>query len=250
MCTGDPTLPKKVRHLPARRSRRAIRFRSERVLCCQPACRFSPSLLPRARLPNAVLLFLLLAQVNSAKCLAVATLIFGIFSLLGLVFPPFFPGLGGLLAVIGCSILVCGCGDVRKPFSHVTCAVLCVIAAVLHFIALIVYVALFVGFIDNVNAQQQQQQNDFSKDSDNNDEEVPIGAYAFAAAFLTWPVLAVNLVCTILEICQAVLCMQARAALKNRLETPSVSLYSDPRSRRGACNEGAGLNYTRQITSG
>merc|ERR1712167_29661 len=70
------------------------------------------------------------AVVKKANCLAVATLIFGLASLIGIIFYPFVGGVGGILTVIGTSIVICCQGD--KPNGHMACAVLCILGGLCH----------------------------------------------------------------------------------------------------------------------
>lgn len=176
---------------------------------------------PARFIANVVHPCVLLAQVNFAKSLAVATLILGVISLCGFALWPYFPAIGGLLAVLGCSFIICGEG--RNPRSHAICAVLCTFAAAAHLIGLIMWVYYFVVFVNAVD--------------DENDEEVSTAIVAYWIGIILWPVIAVSLVCFILETFQVVNCIQARTALMNRTEMSSVGVYngqSNPLQNPGA----------------
>jgi hypothetical protein len=163
----------------------------------------------------------LVAQVNFAKSLAVATLILGVISLCGFAMWPYFPAIGGLLAVIGCSFIICGEG--RSPRSHAICVVLCTFAAIAHLIGLGMWLYYYVVIVRAVD------------ESNEGDESIVIVAY-WIGIFL-WPVIAVSLVCFILEVCQAVNCVKARNALMNQTGMYSVGVSngrSDPRQNPGA----------------
>jgi hypothetical protein len=152
----------------------------------------------------------LLAQANFAKSLAIATLILGVISLCGFALWPYFPAIGGLLAVVGCSFMTCG--DARNPRSHAACGVLCGIAALTHLTGLIMWLYYFIVIVNAVGAESE--------------EEVSTAVVAYWIGIVLWPVIAVSLVCFILEVCQTVTCMQARKALLNRTEMSSVGVYN------------------------
>jgi len=70
------------------------------------------------------------AIVKKANCLAIITFIFGLITMIGIVFYPFIGGVGGIFTVVGTSIVMCCQGD--KSAGHLVCAVLCILGAVCH----------------------------------------------------------------------------------------------------------------------
>ena len=113
-----------------------------------------------------------------------------------------FSGLGGLLSLIGTSIILCCAGN--KQGGHVACAVLCLVAACLHAVGVGLLIWVYITFMSAVS------------DVGSGPIEENFIATSFLAGFiniLIWPAMIAQLIALILEIIQVVFCLRARKAL-------------------------------------
>lgn len=128
---------------------------------------------------------------------------FAIISCISFVIPTYwFPGLGGLLSLIGTSTILCCAGN--KQGGHVACAVLCIVAACLHAVGVGLLIWIYITFMSAVS------------DVGSGPVEASAIATSFAAGFvniLIWPAMIVQIIALILEIIQVVFCFRARKAL-------------------------------------
>ena len=88
------------------------------------------------------------------KGVAIAVLVFGVISCLGFLVPgEWWGGLGGVLAVIGASVLLCctGSGASASAGSHIGAGVLIASAAIVHAVAVIVYIVFWANVVNAVN---------------------------------------------------------------------------------------------------
>ena len=140
---------------------------------------------------------ILLTQVRKAKSVAIATLIFAILSLLGFLVPFYFPGSGGLLSIIGTSIILC-CAS-NGAGGYMACAVLSIISAVIHLFGCALYVWYYVTVVVAFSG---------------------VGVGAAVAAWLApifIPIMIITGVAGVLEIILAVYCCKAHSALQTVL---------------------------------
>lgn len=133
-------------------------------------------------------------QVNRARSLAGATLAFAIVSCIGFVIPAYwFPGLGGLLGIIGTSLILCCASE--SLGCHIACATSCALAAALHAAG----VGLYIWFYTAVVAAAS-------------DVDGPVVTAAYIGV-LVWPAVILNAISLVLEVAQVVLCVKASAAI-------------------------------------
>jgi len=139
-------------------------------------------------------------QVNKARSLAVATLVFAIISCIGFAVPSYwFPCIGGVLATIGCSIILCG--NYKSKGHHLACGILNILAALFHAAGIGIYVWFYASIVLLI-------------DSSATDEAAGSAVIiAFFITWLIWPVMVLVVVAFILEVIQAVFCFQARSAI-------------------------------------
>ena len=133
------------------------------------------------------------AAVKRAECFALATFIFGVLTLIGIVFYPFVGGIGGLLTVIGTSIVICYQGD--NPNGHVSCAVLCVLGGLCH--------AAGAGWLWYTYVEALSAPSDEAVSAD------LANAVGFWANILIIPTASFQTVAFIFDIISAVLCFKA-----------------------------------------
>jgi hypothetical protein len=146
--------------------------------------------------------------VNTAKSVAIATLIFAIFSCTGFAGPYWFASIGGILAVVGTSIILCCATEV--PAGHLACSVLCAVSAILHAIG----VCLDVYWVATILTITQD-----SHDTDSvHNQSAVTGVYIW----LIWPICLFGIVSCILETTQVVVCVHARTALLAQTRPPPV----------------------------
>eukprot|EP00308_Calcidiscus_leptoporus_P025276 CAMPEP_0119352746 /NCGR_PEP_ID=MMETSP1334-20130426/1984_1 /TAXON_ID=127549 /ORGANISM="Calcidiscus leptoporus, Strain RCC1130" /LENGTH=318 /DNA_ID=CAMNT_0007365853 /DNA_START=25 /DNA_END=977 /DNA_ORIENTATION=- len=87
---------------------------------------------------------------NTAKCLGVGILIFGIITLLGFGIPPYVGAIGGLVAVIGSSLLIC-CGPrAGVRFNYGPAIFLLGVATVLHLVGAICWINWYINISKKV----------------------------------------------------------------------------------------------------
>lgn len=138
---------------------------------------------------------------NKARSLAGATLAFAIVSCLGFVIPLYwFPGLGGLLGIIGTSIIVCCAGSSHG--GHIACAALCMLAAILHAVGVGIYIWFYA---EAVSAAWESAGSEYDADV-----QLAVAAWVW---ILVWPTVIFNLISMILEIIQVVFCFKASSAI-------------------------------------
>ena len=143
--------------------------------------------------------------------MAIATLIFAILSLLGFLVPFYFPGAGGLLSIIGTSIILC-CAS-NEAGGYMACAVLSIISAVIHLVGC----ALYVWYYAMVVVAFSTNSTNYDYNYDNYDY---VGAGAAVAAWLApifIPIMIITGVAGVLEIILAVYCCKAHSALQTVL---------------------------------
>ena len=167
--------------------------------------------------------------VDRAKSVAIATLTFAILSCLGFAGPYWFPSIGGILAIVGTSIILCCATEV--PAGHVACSVLCAVAAILHAVGVffhVYWVATVLAFINDLNDTNL---------TDSNDTDLTIFHTWF---WLIWPIGIFGLIACIFETTQVVVCVQARTALLAKTRPPPVvqveAAYVEPRASRQSRN--------------
>lgn len=146
--------------------------------------------------------------------MAVATLIFGIISIIAFILPPYFSGLGGVLAVIGSSIVLCCAG--KWAGGHTACAVMCLLAFIVHIIGVIVDIVTYIGLTAAANTtaatlQGQQSGLDAAQAAAMAALVQPAVASWIAAIF--WPAIILCVICAFLELLQTIFSFQARSAI-------------------------------------
>lgn len=137
---------------------------------------------------------------NSARSLAGATLAFAIVSCLGFVIPAYwFPGLGGLLGIIGTSIIICCAGKSRG--GHIACAVLCALAACLHAAGIGIYIWYYAEFSSAI------------AEVSSTSTELEAQVVTAWVSVVIWPAVVLNCISFVLEVIQAVFCFKAASAI-------------------------------------
>jgi hypothetical protein len=137
-------------------------------------------------------------QVNKAKSLAGATLAFAIVSCLGFIIPAYwFPGLRGILGIIGTSVILCCAGNSQG--GHIACAVLCILAALFHAAGVGLYIWYYTEIVDAIAAS----------------EVSGVSAEITAAwvGIIIWPAVVLNCISLALELTQAIFCFTASSAI-------------------------------------
>jgi len=144
----------------------------------------------------------------------VVSLILGIVSVIGIVFYPFVGGVGGLLTVIGTSIIICCQGN--KPNGYVACAILCIIGGICHITG--------AGWLWYVYNQTRII-------SDSLDEMRITRDVADWASNLIIPIAVFQTVAFIFDMITVVLCFQARSdLLKNPPAAQAVEMVVTSKS--------------------
>jgi len=158
--------------------------------------------------------------VNKVKGVAIAVLVFGIISCLGFLVPgQWWGGLGGLLAVIGASVLLCcsGSGASASAGSHIGAGVLIASAAIVHAVAVIVYIVFWANVVNAVNDNCDDGVYS-NPDDPNNQDEVDCDALSgVASAFigvLIWPIIVIDIATFCVELICAIFSFQAAQAVR------------------------------------
>ena len=160
--------------------------------------------------------------VNTAKSVAIATLTFAICSCTGFAGPYWFASIGGILAVVGTSIILCCATEV--PAGHVACSVLCAVSAILHAVG----VCFHVYWVATILAILQD-----SNDTDAvHNQQIVTGFHIW----FIWPIGIFGLISCILETTQVVVCVHARTALLTQTRPPPIvrieAAHVQPRASR------------------
>ena len=91
--------------------------------------------------------------VNKTRCVAIAVMVLGVISCLGFLVPGlWWGGLGGILAVVGSSVILCcsGSGASSSASSHMAAGALTGLAAIVHAVAVIVYIMFWANTVKAV----------------------------------------------------------------------------------------------------
>ena len=168
-----------------------------------------------------------LPEVNKTRCVAIAVMVFGVISCLGFLVPGlWWGGLGGILAVVGSSVILCcsGSGASSSPSSHMAAGALTTLAAIVHAVAVIVYIMFWANTVKAVG--DDCEDGVYTGDEDPNTVNLDCDALSgVASAFigvLIWPVIIVDLVTFILELVCAIYAFQASNAI-NRTALPTYA---------------------------
>jgi len=150
--------------------------------------------------------------VNKVKGVAIAVLVFGIISCLGFLVPgQWWGGLGGLLAVIGASVLLCcsGSGASASAGSHIGAGVLIAIAATVHASAVIVYILFWANVVNEVSDDC-----DGDQDLDGVDCDALGGVASAFIGVLIWPIIVIDIATFVVELICAIFSFQAAQAVR------------------------------------
>ena len=156
-------------------------------------------------------------------------MVFGVISCLGFLVPGlWWGGLGGILAVVGSSVILCcsGSGASSSASSHMAACALTALAAIVHAVAVIVYIMFWANTVKAVG--DDCEDGVYTGDEDPNTVNLDCDALSgVASAFigvLIWPVIIVDLVTFILELVCAIYAFQASNAIK-RTALPTTGAY-------------------------
>lgn len=159
----------------------------------------------------------LLLQVNKARSLAAAVLVFAVITFLNFgVATYWWPGLSGLLAIAGASIILCcsGTPDAPSHGAHVGAAWLCAFASAMQLTAVVIYVWLWaVVSSDSVDCDEYASGN---HDSSSEDCEHLTGLFAW----LIWPIILFDSVACVLFGLLTVFSLQAARAIASAPLSP------------------------------
>ena len=165
-----------------------------------------------------------LPEVNKTRCVAIAVMVFGVISCLGFLVPGlWWGGLGGILAVVGSSVILCcsGSGASSSASSHMAACALTGAAAIVHAVAVIVYIMFWANTVKEVN---DNCEDDVNTGDINVDCDALSGVASAFIGVLIWPVIIVDLVTFILELVCAIYAFQASNAIK-RTALPTTGAY-------------------------
>ena len=156
-------------------------------------------------------------QVNKARSLAIAVLVFAVITFLNFgVATYWWPGLSGLLAIAGASIILCcsGTPDAPSHGAHVGAAWLCAFASAMQLTAVVIYVWLWaVVSSDSVDCDEYASGN---HDSSSEDCEHLTGLFAW----LIWPIILFDSVACVLFGLLTVFSLQAARAIASAPLSP------------------------------
>ena len=149
------------------------------------------------------------------KGVAIAVLVFGVISCLGFLVPgQWWGGIGGVLAVIGASVLLCcsGSGASASAGSHIGAGVLIASAAIVHAVAVIVYILFWANVVNAVNDNCDDDVYSYNQDGvDCDDLASGVGAFI---GVLIWPIIVIDIATFCVELICAIFSFQAARAVR------------------------------------